>query len=201
MRKILVFDTETTGKANFKLAYNHPTQPHLLQLGAVLLDVVERRELAKISILTLPDLWMAIDPGAESTHGISTEVCAQYGVPSTAVYLLFNNLVRQADRIVCHNAAFDVMVMRALGSRLEKIDRLKDADIFCTMRAMTPVCKPPGPYGDKWPKLAEAYAHIMDGAAFEGAHDALSDVLPTIELYYYLMEYYPEIVEKGMRII
>lgn len=196
-KRILFFDTETTGKANFKRAFNHPTQPHLVQLGALLVDAESRKDLAKISLLTLPDIWSAIDPGATATHGITTEDCQRFGVPSPVVYLLFNNLVKQADRIVCHNAQFDIMIMRALGHRLGKPDRLASADTFCTMRAYTPICGLPGPYGHKWPKLQEAFAHVFDGATFEGAHDALADVIPTKAIYFELPE---DVILKGMKL-
>lgn len=61
-------------------------------------------------------------------------------------------------------------------------------DKFCTMKAMTPVCKLHGNYGDfKWPKLQEAHKHAF-GVEFDGAHDALADVRACARVYRWLME-------------
>jgi DNA polymerase III epsilon subunit-like protein len=186
--KILFFDTETTGVSNFKAPPSHPTQPFLMQLGALLVDSETQEDRAKLSLLCKPDIWKAVDPGAERVHGLSAELCDQYGVPSSVALLLFNNLVMQADRIVCHNTAFDLLIMRAMAHRLEKPDRTKGKDTFCTMTAYTGICKLPGTHGGyKWPKLSEAYFHVF-GENFEGAHDALSDVIPTKAIYFELTD-------------
>lgn len=34
----LFFDTETTGLPNFKIPFNHESQPHICQLAAILTD-------------------------------------------------------------------------------------------------------------------------------------------------------------------
>lgn len=52
----LIFDTETTGKAQFKLSPAHPTQPHIVQIGAQLLDD-EFKVRGEINLIIRPDGW------------------------------------------------------------------------------------------------------------------------------------------------
>lgn len=49
---------------------------------------------------------------------------------------------------------------------------------ICTMNESTDLCKIPGPYGYKWPKLEELHKHLF-GKTFDNAHDALADVRAT----------------------
>ena len=60
-------------------------------------------------------------------------------------------------------------------------------DKICTMKIGTDVCKIPGPYGFKWPKLEELYRHLF-GENFIGAHDALSDCQATASCFFKMAE-------------
>ena len=85
---------------------------------------------------------------------------------------------------VAHNLDFDYFILSGETERC--LMRLPDRDEFCTMKAMTPVCKLPGSYDDfKWPKLQEAHKHAF-GAEFDGAHDALADVRACMKVYFWL---------------
>ncbi len=190
---ILLFDTETTGKTDFKLPFDHPTQPDLVQLGALLTDD-DGNIISTVSTLVSPMNW-TIGAEAERVHGITTEKCAQYGLPGCVVLAMFNNLIRVANRVVCHNAQFDIMVMRTFAYRLAKPDRTKESDIFCTMQAYTARCKIPkvkyatenDPY--KWPTLKETYQHVFKKdfeELYGGAHDALVDIRATRDVYFAL---------------
>jgi len=77
--------------------------------------------------------------------------------------------------------------MITLSDYVECVGILSGRDSFCTMKAMTGVCKLPGMYDDyKWPKLTEAYRHCY-GKEMEGAHDALADVRGCAEVYRWLV--------------
>ena len=49
----------------------------------------------------------------------------------------------------------------------------------------TKLCKIPGKYGYKWPTLSELHMFLF-GNGFEGAHDALNDVLACAACYFEL---------------
>lgn len=173
----LVFDTETTGKADFKKPAGDPAQPHIVQLGAILYNN-ERRVVAEMNLLVKPDGWTISDEVA-AIHGITTEMAEQYGLPLGMVMGLFIELCRRAKVSIAHNRPFDKSMIETALIRLgltEELEEFRAMDGYCTMAATTPICKLPGRYGKyKWPTLQEAYLYFF-GEEFEGAHDAMADV-------------------------
>lgn len=172
----LVFDTETTGKADFHAMADAPQQPHLVQIGAQLLgfDLTVR---AEINFIVKPEGY-TIPKEASDVHGITTEIAQEYGFPLREVLSSLIQIAQRATCRVAHNLDFDDLVVGAAfrRSHLLCVNPFGFTDNgFCTMRAMTPICELPGPYGLKWPKLTEAYRHCF-GKDFEGAHDAMADV-------------------------
>jgi DNA polymerase-3 subunit epsilon len=189
---ILVFDTETTGKAEFNLPPEHPSQPRLVQLGAQLITP-DRRVVGEINLLVRPDGW-TVPADAQAVHGISTEMCATYGLKVETVVLLFAQLLRTAERVVAHNYDFDKLIaLRELGPvspTMATLFRQKAA--YCTMKAATPICRLPGRMGTyKWPSLQEAYRHFFS-QGFEGAHDAMADVRACARVYWALQDHAAE---------
>lgn len=184
----LVFDTETTGMANFKAPASDPSQPFIVQLGAILYDD-NKRVVAEMNLLVKPDGW-TIPPEASAIHGITTEMCEKYGLPLVTVIKLFMTFVKRASILIAHNFPFDKMLVWASLLRLQlapEIVLFLEAKSHCTMAASTDVLKLPGKYGSyKWPNLQEAHVHFT-GARFEGAHDAMADVRACAAIYFALM--------------
>lgn len=172
----LVFDTETTGLVNHKTP-NHTVQPYPVQLACIL--VVDNKILSMASVIVNPGV--PIEVGASNVHGITQETTDKVGVSLKAATGLFLNFLNRADRVVAHNADFDIIVTEAMIYRTladYEMDKFRSVPRVCTMRSTTDVCKLPGKYGKfKWPKLEEAYKLLVDPAGFEGAHDALADVV------------------------
>lgn len=185
----LFFDTETTGKANFKLPPLHPTQPRIVQLGALLTDDTGK-ELCSLDVIIKPDNWV-IPSEASAIHGINNELAMSVGVPILGVLRVFSGLLIQSDTLIAHNIDFDSLLVQ--GELLRQGDRTIQATNnllaikkFCTMHATTDICKLPGNYGNfKWPKLSEAYKHIL-GKDLVGAHDAMTDVRACKEIFFTL---------------
>lgn len=176
MNLSLFFDTETTGKANMKLPPTHPSQPRLVQLACILADGVE--EVAVLSCIVKPS-GFDIPEEASNVHGITTELARNQGVPLESALALFRGLAAVTGQYVAHNIGFDQLVMtRELGDWAVRPN-------FCTMEATTPICKLPGPYGFKWPRLSEAYQHAFN-TPLVGAHDALADVRACKRIYEWL---------------
>lgn len=185
---ILAFDTETTGKANFKLLPDHPSQPRLVQIGAILVDS-SREVRAEINLIVKPE-GFSIPEEASRVHGITTEVADLWGLPLRTVLIVFSSLIHKANTIVAHNLDYDSIVMRGEWKRAEMGTLFTESHRpFCTMKASTEICKLPGPYGFKWPTLQEAHQHFFQ-KPFEGAHDAMADVRACLAIYYKLQENY-----------
>lgn len=185
---ILFFDTETTGKADFRSPPDAPHQPRLVQFGAILLDE-DWREVSSANLIIKPD-GFTIPTEASAVHGITTELANELGVDCSVARHIYRRWWACADLIVAHNIQFDLLIMDGELYRASGGQKAWGGarDTFCTMRAMTPICKLPGPYDDyKWPKLQEAHKHCF-GSEFDGAHDAMADVRACAKVYRWLME-------------
>lgn len=172
----LFFDTETTGIYNFKAPHTDPSQPHIVQLAAMLLD---RTGDVRGSINFVVQPPIPIPEAASNVHGITDAVAKEYGVPLTEALNTFWILQERAELLVAHNVNFDRKVLRTAFHRAGFAnfrEAFEKRPTFCTMEATTPILKLPGYRGRfKWPRLEEAYRHFFD-EPLEGAHDAMIDV-------------------------
>ena len=187
-RNILVFDTETTGMVDWRHPEDPEEQPHLVQLGMLLVDARSWQPIAQHACLVALEPGVAMEPGALAAHGISEARCRDEGVPLQQACDLFVKAARQADRLVAHNLSFDRIVMRAACERVgADLHWLTAVPGYCTMEASTPILGLPGKRGNKWPTLAEAYAFFV-GQPLEGAHDAFVDAAACLAIYRGLQE-------------
>lgn len=181
----LVFDTETTGIADFKNPNDVDKQPYLVQLAAHLVD--SETIWAKMELIVRPPV--KIPKAASDVHGIDDALASRHGVPPRVALAAFNNLLRIADRMGGHNIDFDLIVLLAEYKRnnapldLFTMDK-KSANYrprICTMRSSTEHLKLPGkiPGNFKWPTLAETFTYFT-GETLDDAHDAGVDVDATI---------------------
>lgn len=182
---ILFFDTETTGLVDFKKPANDPSQPRLVQLGAILSDD-EGKELAVVDCLVKP-----IDhriPG-NMIHGISHDEAMEKGVSLAHALEIFNtlwNLIQNfSGCLVAHNFNFDCKVLSSEFQRNGYVSEIKHG--FCTMLASTSLVGARQPNGRiKWPKLSEAYKFFFNEELVD-AHDALTDVRACKRIYFELL--------------
>ena len=80
MNIALVYDTETTGLPLFREPSESPAQPHLVQLGASLVDLDTRSVLSSIDVIVKPDGWTIPDEVA-AIHGITNEKAMDLCIP------------------------------------------------------------------------------------------------------------------------
>lgn len=184
--KYLFFDTETTGLVDFAKPIEATGQPRLVQLAWKLCDENFKCRASFYSLMK-PDDW-EISEKAFAAHGISKEECELYGMDSTLALEAFVDVLKESDLVIAHNHGFDSKVI-SIEAFYTAVDLCKHnwsgPKNFCTMRAMTGVCKLPGTRGYKWPKLCEAYKHAT-GVDFQNAHDAMVDVNGCIEVFKFL---------------
>ena len=192
---ILFFDTETTGFPHKSKPLDHPDQPYVIQLAAILAE--ENGDVrSSFSFLIDPGVTngVRIPSGAAAVHGIDEERLWRLGgFPYTAMNA-FERMYVRADMIVGHNISFDIEMMEIALSRTvvsqhdEPLTARRKLDLpaFCTMKSSTDICRIPSPRGgNKWPKLGEAYQHFFN-EPFVGAHDAMNDVRACMRIYFHL---------------
>lgn len=193
MRSVLVYDTETTGMWDFKAPPIADHQPHIVQLAFALFhDGVPVRSEAYLIKSEFKS-----DPGAEAVHGKTWEVREKFGISYRRALQCFMSAVEASDVLVAHNEAFDSKVITRALLHVEPLVEEKPHPTytfgsvlgFCTMNASTSLCAIPSFRGGyKWPKLIEAYKLLVDPNGFDGAHDALADVMACAKLYFKLKE-------------
>lgn len=191
--KALIYDTETTGLPLFKEPSEDPRQPHIVQLGALLVDLDSREVMAEMDVIIRPEGWV-IPPEMTAIHGITQEIALERGIPAPYVLRTFRELWIQADLRVAHNEQFDARIVRIAAMRHP--DAGLDPDVWkagqaeCTQRLSTPILKLPptdkmqkvGRFHFKSANLAEAYQHFM-GQPIAGAHSAIADARACMAVY------------------
>lgn len=177
----MIFDTETTKFPQWKIPNDHPDQTQLMQLGLLIVKGPE-------VILNWEHLVYCTqepDPGAFNAHGITLQSCQEAGLRLTETVRFFMQRLKDVDRVVCHNNAFDTKVMCCAIAQANatlpepefKYDDFLSKPNVCTMLSSTEVLKLEGKFPGKWkwPTLQEAYKSLVDPAGFSGAHSAGAD--------------------------
>jgi DNA polymerase-3 subunit epsilon len=187
---ILFFDTETTGFYNERLAVDHPSQPHIVQLAAQLCEA-DGSPAASFSLIVNPGV--DIPARAASVHGITNERAARMGVPAQIALSAFEHLYQHAETVVAHNISFDRGIIETASARHGGALKTLQKSLFCTMKAATPIINMPptdrmraaGFTGPKSPKLEECIRHFF-GEEMDGAHDAMVDVAACRRVFLHL---------------
>lgn len=193
MKVALAYDTETSGLPLFSEPSEDPRQPHIVQLGARLVNLDERKVIATLDVIIKPEGWTIPDEVA-AVHGITTERALAMGVPESLAVELLLELVKQAEVRIAHNETFDARIVRIACKRFfddATADKWKEGAAECTARLATPICKLPPTAKmvaakrnhPKTPNLGEAY-EFFTGKKLEGAHNALVDVDACMAVYY-----------------
>ena len=186
-QKYLFFDTETTGiPKDYKApCTNTDNWPRLIQLGWLLTDA-EGRILSEGNHIVRPD-GFEIPKAASDLHGITTEFALENGKPLLDVIFAFGADLNQAECVIGHNLDYDLHIVGAEYVRLGYDSRIMFArPTLCTMQATIQYCNIPGRFGPKWPKLMELYTKLF-GQEFDGAHDAMADIVATKECFFELI--------------
>lgn len=175
----IFFDTETTGLYQHKKNYDHPSQPHMIQLGAILLTE-DLRELATFDTIIRPE-GFEVPIDSSKIHGITHDMAVKQGVHITVALNIFQGMCAGAEIGVCHNTQFDYGVLMTEIHR-NGFDHFLPEREICTMKSTTDLCQIPGNYGFKWPKLIELHEFLF-GEGFSGAHSAIEDIRATVRCF------------------
>ena len=199
MSTILFFDTETTNLPQFKKPNHDPSQPKILQLGAILADDSGEVMEEFSTLVQIGDT--PINPYALAAHGISAKRANEEGIPPTEMFLKFHELSQSCDALACHNFNFDIKLIQITSAQIQGtftdpdtssllMSDIEELPYYCTMASTISYCNlpfPSGRKGKKFPKLEELHRILFD-EDFEGAHDAMADVRATMRCYFELKE-------------
>jgi len=197
MNLALFYDTETTGLPLFKEPSNDPRQPHIVQLGAILVDLDTRKTISALDVIVKPAGWTIPDDIA-AIHGITTDYAADTGIPEPMAVEMLLKMYEQAGFRVAHNESFDCRIVRIACKRFfgdDCADKWKTGAANCTAVLSTPIMKLPptekmlavGRKHPKTPTLAEAYS-FFTGRELENAHSAMADTLACRDVYFAILD-------------
>jgi DNA polymerase III epsilon subunit-like protein len=170
----LYFDTETSGKVEWKRPANDPRQPKIVQFAGILADETGYEINSSRFIVHPGD--MIIPDEAAQVHGITTEFARTYGVSPELVFSIWSALLKKADVVVAHNSDFDLKIMEILAYQLN-VPFIAPKNVFCTMKKATNIVNlPPNPgfKTPKWPSLKECMQFFFNEEIVD-AHDAMAD--------------------------
>lgn len=183
----LFFDTETTG---IPLNYRAPSSdiqnwPRLVQLSWI--TVAENGEIISKHNHIIRPSGFKISSESTKVHGITDEIARSEGVDALKAIRDILLDINAAKCIVAHNVNFDKKVLGAELIRAGLNDTLVSKKTYCTMENSIDICKIPGHYGYKYPKLKELHVKLF-GEDFSGAHNSENDVMATYRCYFQMQK-------------
>ena len=149
VKKIVVFDTETSG-------LNAGTHV-ILSLSWQVLDNKLRKISEKTYYFDWPSDERRITDEAIYVNGLTKERLAELGTSDKAEALQeFADVITDADLLVAHNGGFDARFIKADAVEIGVRISFQNKELWDTMHRMTYYCKiPRGRHEYKWPRLSE----------------------------------------------
>lgn len=182
MTALIAYDTESTGKPVWDKPSGDVCQPHLVQIGALLVDADTRAVIDSMDVIVKPDGW-TIPAEVIAIHGITNERAHDEGIPEADALDMFMALHARSALRIGHNQAFDARMMRIAIKRYLNDDiaeAFKECPSACTGQLARPLLQLPK---NKMPTLAEAYQHCV-GQPLANAHNAMADARGCLEVYW-----------------
>jgi DNA polymerase-3 subunit epsilon len=178
---LLFTDTETTGFPT-SAPLDDPSQPRMVQLAAMLCDD-DGRKRAVVDVIIRPEGWV-IPEGVIAVHGIDNALAKRVGIYESAAVTAFWELVgvEEPATVVAHNVGFDLKIIRSalMRKRVSQahLDWFVNVPTFCTLQA-----------GRQWAQAGEKcdlrnLYRLLFGRNYQGAHDAMGDVIACREVYF-----------------
>lgn len=180
MSLLLAYKTETTGLPVYKLPSSDPSQPHLVQIAALLVDTETRQVVEELDVIVHPDGWTIPDDSV-TLHGITTDHALEHGIAEVKALDRLMALHELAAERVAHVESFDMRMVRIALKRYRgdaPADVWKEAPAQCTGKLAKTVMGL-----NKMPKLAEAH-QALTGTPMRGAHTAMGDALACMAVFF-----------------
>jgi len=178
--KVLVFDTETTGFPSSKKKLHDESQPHMVQLSALLFDTKTEQIIKQINKIIKPNNW-DIPDAVIKIHGITEEKAINEGESEESALDLLLDMYNGCDLKAAHNIRFDDLIIKIAISRYKMGTNAGNLwckkESYCTFRSFKNKIG-----GSKGHKLSDAY-HFFTGEKLLNSHDALADAKACLIIY------------------
>lgn len=183
-----IFDTETSGlpkkrNADFMDDDSYSTCRMVSMAWIVLSESMEVE--TKGYFVIKPSPGMVISQGSINVHGITNEIARDTGYDFADVVKAFKADIERCTHLVAHNICFDYgVLMHELHcvNNVDMVEHVKRMGRICTMIKGKIYLG-----AKKWPRLAELYATLFDGAVIENAHNALVDAAACADCFRVIM--------------
>lgn len=165
MKNIVCIDVETTGL--------DPKNDYIIQLAAVKIDGSTLELMDRKQYFIKPQHKYIIDPKAEATHHITKETLENLGVSLKSIAKEFLEFIDNCDYLSYNGNQFDYKFLYkdfALAGYEFPIEDRKFYDSYAMECRFSPR------------NLSSVYKKYM-GVDMQGAHDAASDVLATVDIF------------------
>ena len=189
MSLTLYYDTETQDMLNFKEHSAHESQPHMVQIAALLYCDELKRVVNSIDFTIKAD-GQEIPESVANIHSITTELSQRIGICEIAALDAFLVLAEKADTIKAHNKKFDYRIVRTSCIRYggeSNTENWAGYDHQCTLEATREYLKPINAERatDGFDKISASlgsiYEHLF-GKPLENAHTAMTDAKACMEV-------------------
>lgn len=181
-QRVVVFDTETTGYAKLNKPSTDPSQAVAVQVSAKLFDMQEGGIYKKVSSLyTIVDRQgVPIDKGAMKVHGITEEMCDEFGMAPENMIWALSDMLYSADLHTAHNLVFDIKIILSTAARagvkVKRSELFPKEKQFCTMLKSMNLVKATKANGSiKWPSLEEAMQFLLGRGVGESPYEINED--------------------------
>lgn len=181
----LHYDTETDGLNIPGQPSDHPDQPGLVSISAIL-DDEDGKTLERFTTLVKPHRPISVEVTA--IHGITTERAEAEGIPLADAMTQFVALAQLATTLVAFNNFFDFKMLKIGCARMQLGGNdtmrrfFESMSAICTMDAARKHLQ-----AGRFIKLAVAHQRLFN-EEFKNAHESMADTEASRRIFYRLKE-------------
>lgn len=196
---VLHYDTETTGLPVNGQPSDHPDQPRIVSISAILDDETGRTR-SVFSTIIKPEGWTIDEskqtdsgrPTAFSIHGITNDVANRFGIPIAEAIKRFHQLIQPGTVISAFNHHFDFKLVKISCAQIDAMggngagEALRTyfeehVSHICTMREAAANL-----IGKQRISMKNAYFEMFKEEIQKGLHGSLDDAYSTRRIFHEL---------------
>jgi hypothetical protein len=157
-RKILFFDTVSSGEYCNKIPIYHKDQPHLMKLYVLLTNYLGMTiNYAEMIVKPIYGVRYSVDPLRNEAYLYTWDLCEKMGVEAELVMDLFGDMCRKADIVVTYGMKLKRKLMKTFFARNYVFDLIEGKETFCIGEETRKIMEV-----KRIPKVSECYRFYFD---------------------------------------